>query len=370
MVNKFEGALHTKAKHDILRLYLEHWFPILNKRGEGLAYIDGFAGPGRYPAGEVGSPIIALKAANSYSGHRGFYAHFWFIEPEPEHAESLRAEVSRVELKGGVHVKEILESEFEEAFPKIIRRLRDEFGMPPTFALVDPSGFSGARMDTLAEFLRIPHCELMFTLMDGFLKRFSGLPEASRKETLDGLFGTDKWKAAGSHSGSKKTKFLLDLYVEQLKARGVNYTQAFEMCNKKGQTIYHLVFATNKNLGIEKMKEAMVKVDPSFTFRTSDALDPSQDYFFRYGGKEWHTQAARLVLKRFAGRTVTRGTIRWFVVLETPYIYREGILSAMREHGQIVKESPRTGPERKTKFSRTVTFEKSNPDQTRLFPHR
>lgn len=369
MVYKFEGALHTKAKHEILRLYLEYWFPILNRRGEGLAYIDGFAGPGRYPAGEDGSPIIALKAANGYSGQKGFYAHFWFIEPKPEHAKSLRAEISSVELKSEVRVKGILESEFEEGFPKIIKRLQGEFGMPPTFAFVDPSGYSGAKMDTLAAFLQIPRCELMFTLMDGFLKRFSSLPEASRRETLNGLFGTDEWEAARSHSGSRKTKFLLDLYVEQLKARGVKHTQVFEMCNKKGQTIYHLVFATNKNLGIEKMKEAMVKVDPSFTFRTSDALDPDQDYFFRYGGEEWHEQAARLVLKRFAGRTVTRGAIRWFVVLETPYIYREGILGMMKKHGQIVRESPRTGPGRKTGFSRTVTFEKSNPDQTRLFPH-
>lgn len=369
MVYKFDMTTHTGAKHRILELYLEKWFPILSTRRGGLAYIDGFAGPGVYRKKEPGSPIIALRAANAYSGKRGFCARFWFIEPDPTHAESLKREVSRMAPGDGIRVEGILESKFEEGFRAILGRLQDEFGMPPTFALVDPSGYSEVKMDTLAAFLKIPRCELMFTLMDGFLKRFSGLPGDARKKTLDDLFGTDEWEGAKGHSGSRKTRFLLGLYVRQLKARGVKHIQTFEMCDKNDQTIYHLVFATNKDLGIEKMKEAMIKVDPGFTFRTSDALDPAQDYFFSYAGKEWHGQAAKLVLKKFAGRTVTRGQIRWFVVLKTPYIYQEGILGVMRKRGQIVRESPRTGPGRKTGFSRTVTFEKGSPDQTRLFPH-
>lgn len=369
LVYDFGMKRHTLAKHRILRLYLEHWFPILNSRGDGLAYIDGFAGQGTYDGGEPGSPIIALQTANAYSGKSGFYAHFWFIESDPTHAESLRGEVSRIELRDGIRVEGILESKFEEGFPAIIGRLRDEFGMPPTFALVDPSGFSGVKMKTLATFLHMPRCELMFTLMDGFLTRFSALPEDARKKTLNDLFGTDEWEGAKDHSGSRKTKFLLDLYVKQLKAHGVRYIQTFEMCNKHDQTVYHLVFATNKNLGIEKMKEAMVKVDPGFTFRTSDALDHNQSYFFSYAGEEWYEQAAKLILRQFSGKTVTRRKIKWFVILETPYLYKEGILDVMTRHGQIVNESPRTGSGRKTGLDRTVTFEKSNPVQTRLFPH-
>ena len=56
---------HTKAKHEILKKYLQRWFPILNKYYKRVAYIDGFCGPGRYEGGELGSPLIALKAALS-----------------------------------------------------------------------------------------------------------------------------------------------------------------------------------------------------------------------------------------------------------------------------------------------------------------
>jgi three-Cys-motif partner protein len=55
---------HTRAKHEILRRYLEAWSAILSLGGfPTIAYVDGFAGPGAYDNGEDGSPIIALKSA-------------------------------------------------------------------------------------------------------------------------------------------------------------------------------------------------------------------------------------------------------------------------------------------------------------------
>ena len=62
----WEIAPHTKAKHEILRRYLEAWFPILNTYRDRIVYIDGFCGPGRYLGGEKGSPLIAVDAALSH----------------------------------------------------------------------------------------------------------------------------------------------------------------------------------------------------------------------------------------------------------------------------------------------------------------
>lgn len=47
---------HTRAKHEILRRYLEAWTPILSIGGfPKIAYVDGFAGPGMYEGGQDGS---------------------------------------------------------------------------------------------------------------------------------------------------------------------------------------------------------------------------------------------------------------------------------------------------------------------------
>jgi len=54
---------HTEAKHEILKRYLQAWFPIMSKWNGRILYIDGFAGPGEYSNGDPGSPLIAINTA-------------------------------------------------------------------------------------------------------------------------------------------------------------------------------------------------------------------------------------------------------------------------------------------------------------------
>ena len=53
---------HTRAKHEILRRYLDAWLPIMSRYNERLLILDGFAGPGEYTDGSDGSPLIAVNA--------------------------------------------------------------------------------------------------------------------------------------------------------------------------------------------------------------------------------------------------------------------------------------------------------------------
>src|SRR5215510_12694312 len=81
---------HTRAKHEILRRYLEAWTPILGLAGfPAIAYVDGFAGPGLYSGGEDGSPIIALKAALQHRERIKATALFLFVEKEEDRARTL-----------------------------------------------------------------------------------------------------------------------------------------------------------------------------------------------------------------------------------------------------------------------------------------
>ncbi|MYH72240.1 MAG: three-Cys-motif partner protein TcmP, partial [Acidimicrobiia bacterium] len=52
---------HTAAKHELLKHYLNAWFPILASRERRIMFLDGFAGPGIYSDGSPGSPVIALR---------------------------------------------------------------------------------------------------------------------------------------------------------------------------------------------------------------------------------------------------------------------------------------------------------------------
>ena len=60
---------HTVGKHKILKEYLQAWLRILAQRNtllSELLIIDGFAGPGIYQDGEIGSPIIILETIRTF----------------------------------------------------------------------------------------------------------------------------------------------------------------------------------------------------------------------------------------------------------------------------------------------------------------
>ena len=83
---------HTAAKHEILRRYLNAWFPILGSYQGRVVFLDGFAGPGIYSHGESGSPIVALRALleHSYFPRLKSEFVFWFLEPRRDRFESLQ----------------------------------------------------------------------------------------------------------------------------------------------------------------------------------------------------------------------------------------------------------------------------------------
>jgi hypothetical protein len=97
---------HSRAKHAILARYLHGWTPILTRGGhKTIAYIDGFAGPGRYEGGEDGSPIIALKAALRHRAHITGKVLFLFVEEQQDRADHLQRLVDVLPLPPNVAVK-------------------------------------------------------------------------------------------------------------------------------------------------------------------------------------------------------------------------------------------------------------------------
>jgi three-Cys-motif partner protein len=88
---------HTKAKHRILRGYLNAWLPIMASHHGRLIYVDGFAGPGIYEGGEPGSPILALQAYLEHAHREKITAEliYVFIEEDAKRYAQLREEISK-----------------------------------------------------------------------------------------------------------------------------------------------------------------------------------------------------------------------------------------------------------------------------------
>jgi len=342
---------HTQAKHEILGNYLKAWFPILSSWAGRIIYLDGFAGPGVYSGGEDGSPVIALQTAVEHTLRMRFKEIvFFFIEKDPNRAKMLTEVLKKrfPNLSKNITYR-VQGAEFAPTLEQVLGELeKREAKLAPTFAFLDPFGFSGFPMKLIGRMMSYDSCEVLITFMAGFVKRFL---DELRAPVLNELFASEEWKQACDIGDSdKRLRFLLNLYEKQLKnIGGAKYVRSFGMIGPHNQLIYYLVFGTKHWKGLKVMKEAMWRVDRRGTYTFSDLTDIDQTYVIDYTAEpHWIPKAAEMVYDRFRGKSVAEDVVHQFVITDTPFIYRKSILEHLEKASpsKILKVT-----ERKRKYS-------------------
>jgi three-Cys-motif partner protein len=325
---------HTRAKHEILKRYLQAWMVILSQgRFPEILYIDGFAGPGEYEGGEAGSPIIALDTALGFQPPLTAKVHFLFVEERSDRAERLRQQVALRTLpanfsavvEGGI----TFETAFTNRYSSYVRQGR----LIPTFAFIDPFGWTGAPFSLVKQILSHRSCEVFVNFMYEEINRFIGHPD--QVVNFNRFFGTEEWKQCAEASEPRvRNRCLHDLYLRQLHT-GATYVRSFEMSNARDVTDYYLFYATNELLGLKKMKEAMWKADESGEFRFSDATDPNQFVLFQKAPQLPTLQTQ--IVAEFSGKQVPVADIEKFVLVKTAFreSHYKGILKALEREGLL-----------------------------------
>ena len=345
----WEIERHTEAKHRILRKYLEAWFPILSTRSNNLFYVDGFAGPGEYKDGQIGSPIIAIKAALEHKlVDRLSNINFIFIEKDKKRFDHLTGilETMRTDLPSKFRL-----FPFNSLFDEQVRQILTDFDksgaiLNAGFVFIDPFGYSGIPMTTIKRLMSTYGCEVLITFSCDSINRWLGDETKDRSE-LDALFHSTDWRKAESLESGTRVSFLVDLYLRQLhRICDVRYVRQFSMEGDTGHLVYALVFGTNSIEGLKHMKRAMCKVDPSGGYIFSDRTNPDQQNLINFSDGKYHIPFLRdMILARFSGRTASIRTIERFVWADTPFCFehvKREILKPFESEGVIrVTKSPR-----------------------------
>jgi three-Cys-motif partner protein len=316
---------HTKAKHELLRRYLQAWFPILNKYNERIVYIDGFSGPGRYKGGELGSPLIALEVATKHRRSLKGEIVFWFIDKRQDRVDNLKGELGKLDIPD--HFKVIPDcGEFHEKVGKILQSIeQDRTHLAPTFAFIDPFGYAGIPFSIIKKILSHQHCEAFITFQVDAINRFLEHPNEKIVRNVVDAFGTEEAICIGQTMGDR-IRNMRTLYQRQL-CKAAKFVRYFEMRDLDDRTQYYLFFTTNHELGFLKMKEAMWKLDPDGEFSFSDATDPNQLVLI---GLDATADVCSILQKTFGGKgRVTGGEVREFIEIKTPYLKRH-ITAALR----------------------------------------
>ena len=264
---------HTRAKHRVLRSYLNAWLAVMGQQAAKFAgrkskpprllVVDGFAGPGRYKTGEEGSPLIMLDALIKHDAFERMSKvnfQYLFIENDKRRVEHLRQELDALDLPSNVIV-ELKHGEFSDTFGKIVEDVHKKQGhvLVPTFAFIDPFGYAATSMSLAGRFLAFSRCEALIFLPLSPISRF--VTRDGQENAMNSLFGNKRWQEAAALNGAERREFLLELFEGQLRTQGkIEYVRSFELCTKDGND-YRLVFATPHRRGLELMKDAMWSVD-------------------------------------------------------------------------------------------------------------
>ena len=306
---------HTQAKHEILRRYLGAWFAILGSRIPRIMYLDGFCGPGRYAGGEPGSPLIALQTAISHKERlRDSELIFFFIDERDDRITHLENEINQLEIPPNFKII-IRTGKFHAILKKVFDDIQDKSQiLIPTFAFIDPFGFSGVPFDLVQRLLVMPKAEVFITIMMRDANRFAEHPDPNTQQYIVELFGTPEVLEVIKDSDNRLLAFR-QIYQEQL-LRYARFVRFFEMCDKRNQVIYYLFFAGNHPLGHKKMKEAFWKIDSSSGFKFSDATNPNQLILFDIDPSE---DLSKYLIKAFRGQRVLSENVITFVENETPF---------------------------------------------------
>lgn len=346
---------HTEAKHDILRKYLAVWIPILGSRGSNLIYIDGFAGPGEYikkctEEKEIGSPIIALNALEDQLNKLHTNIHFLFVEQNKNRCDNLKKVLSTYSNLENAIIEEPVCGDFNIEVSKVLDQIEDniktknektgkKYRRVPTFAFIDPFGYK-APMSLIKRIMESRQSEILVTLVIPSFKRWCGITE--NEERYNEFFGTDEWKkiCKSKLKSKEKNRLIRELYVNQLHDyANIKHTLYFEMINKHNQVALYLIFGTNYWLGIEKMKNAMWKVDPTGNYTFSDLTNPNQSTIMDFSNEDLIFSSIRKELRKLSGKILPlygkyykNNTVEEYIALETPYptrSLRTGVLKPM-----------------------------------------
>jgi three-Cys-motif partner protein len=338
---------HTAKKHEILRRYFQAWFPILGSRNRRLLYIDAFAGPGEYSEGEDGSPVLILKAARDHVLNLATELLCLFVESKRDRYEHLCGVLENIKptLPGNITFR-VLHGDFNDQFTQIFASVEEQRKRSgPTLAFVDPFGFSHTPFSTIAKLMHYPKCEVLVNVMYEEINRFLSNPKFAAH--FDSQFGTPEWREiAKLPEPIDRLRAIHDLYLKQLRTVA-RYARAFLMVNKNNIPDYFLFFATSSLDGLEAMKNAMWKVDPTGEFQFSDFADARKSNQLVLFQAEPDYQWLREIFSDHFRRTeIEICVLGDWVVEETPFLrthIKTHVLVPMEKEGALLVTDAKPG---------------------------
>ena len=275
-----------KVKHDLIREYLNGWFPKLSRWSGRVVYFDTHAGRGTHATGDLGSPLIALTTFLQHSFRDRILQDcevvFYFIERDDENRKALEDEIRQV---GSLPKNVVIETEAEDSFDvmqKIVGKLRQEGQiLAPALIFIDPYGFKvpGRLLRDLMSFPRVEIFinviwrELDMAIAQG-KKQIEQRSPGGIADALNKIFDGLPWhERIISNESDNRADQTVRIFRDMVNAKWPTY---IKMLGYNKATRYLLLHLSNHDAGRDLMKECMWKVCPDGGYYARKIDNPDQ----------------------------------------------------------------------------------------------
>jgi len=178
-----------------------------------------------------------------------------FLEKDKRRFTKLEKFVKNIE---DVEVK-ALNKEFEHAVLDVVQFIKQDRDTFP-FVFIDPTGWTGFSMKTIAPLLQLNPCEVLINFMMEFITRF--IKQQGLREGFERLFGTSEFDAGlRDLAGRDLDDAVAEKYCDRLRkvSNFSHVLRAIVLHPDKNRSHFQLIYATRHPKGAEVFKKTEEK---------------------------------------------------------------------------------------------------------------
>lgn len=261
-----ESTEQSRIKAEIVSKYLWAWakviIPTTKIRDNRIAYIDLFAGTGKYQDGTKSTPLLILEKAIRDQDMRNMLVTI-FNDADPNNMKSLESNINSIAgIKTLKYQPQIYTDTVDQKFPDIFQSTR----MIPSLTFLDPWGYKGLSYQLINSVIKDWGCDCI--VFFNYNRINMGLANNSVKNHIDALFGLKRAEELRQRIRTLKVEereqVILTNLEDTMKEIGGDYLLPFRFRSERGNRIsHHLVFVSKHRKGYDIMKEIMAKASSS-----------------------------------------------------------------------------------------------------------
>ncbi|HEY3316131.1 MAG TPA: three-Cys-motif partner protein TcmP [Bacillota bacterium] len=257
------------VKANIATRYFWAWAKILVRQSVGrygperrIAYVDLFAGAGRYKDGTKSIPLRILEEAIKDPDMRRSIITV-FNDRNAEHVKSLREAIAATPgVENLTHRPVVFNYEVGESLARVLESTK----LVPTFVFIDPWGYKGLSLRLVDSILKDWGSDCLFLF--NYNRVNMGIDNFMVAEHIRALFGADRSESlrrdlTPASSQDREAGILREL-GDALGAGTGRFVHTFAFKNMKGtRTSHYLVFVSKNQTAYEIMKDITAKESTS-----------------------------------------------------------------------------------------------------------